>query len=275
MKWDEGVTWTLEDNKLFEKALAVFEEETHDRWDRVAATVPGKSVDEVRRHYEDLVEDVGCIDAGYIEVPSYKDKVDDELKHSSKHLGNVGDNKSGGERGLVVKSSSEQERKKGVPWTEEEHRMFLLGLHKYGKGDWKSISRNFVVSRTPTQVASHAQKYFIRCNSGHKDKRRSSIHDITSVNNTDMRQSLGGHPSPIPMQNSISPINPSSLLISQSSSMGGLPFVNSVGFATENNNLMLPSRGLGLYGHGGFQVHSSGPLISRSSMGVSHIGYHM
>jgi SHAQKYF class myb-like DNA-binding protein len=50
----------------------------------------------------------------------------------------------------------------GVPWTEEEHRRFLLGLQKLGKGDWRGISHNFVVSRTPTQVASHAQKYFIR-----------------------------------------------------------------------------------------------------------------
>ena len=60
-------------------------------------------------------------------------------------------------------------------------RLFLLGLAKFGKGDWRSISRNFVISRTPTQVASHAQKYFIRLNSINKDKRRSSIHDITSV----------------------------------------------------------------------------------------------
>lgn len=42
-------------------------------------------------------------------------------------------------------------------------------------------SRNFVISRTPTQVASHAQKYFIRLNSINKDKRRSSIHDITTA----------------------------------------------------------------------------------------------
>lgn len=63
------------------------------------------------------------------------------------------------------------------------NRLFLLGLDKYGKGDWRSISRNFVVTRTPTQVASHAQKYFIRLNSMNKDRRRSSIHDITSVAN--------------------------------------------------------------------------------------------
>lgn len=40
-----------------------------------------------------------------------------------------------------------------------------------------------MISRTPTQVASHAQKYFIRLNSMNRDRRRSSIHDITSVNN--------------------------------------------------------------------------------------------
>nr|GMC63895.1 transcription factor DIVARICATA-like [Ipomoea batatas] len=81
--------------------------------------------------------------------------------------------------------SCDHERKKGVPWTEEEHRRFLMGLQKYGKGDWRNISRNFVISKTPTQVASHAQKYFLRQHSGGKDKRRPSIHDITTVNVSD------------------------------------------------------------------------------------------
>lgn len=66
----------------------------------------------------------------------------------------------------------------GTPWTEEEHRMFLLGLQKLGKGDWRGISRNFVVSRTPTQVASHAQKYFIRKSNMTRRKRRSSLFDM-------------------------------------------------------------------------------------------------
>ncbi|GMI91801.1 NITROGEN RESPONSE DEFICIENCY 1 [Hibiscus trionum] len=70
------------------------------------------------------------------------------------------------------------ERKKGVPWTEEEHRLFLIGLQKLGKGDWRGIARNFVVSRTPTQVASHAQKYFIRQSNLTRRKRRSSLFDM-------------------------------------------------------------------------------------------------
>jgi len=71
-----------------------------------------------------------------------------------------------------------QERKKAVPWTEEEHRTFLAGLEKLGKGDWRGIAKNFVTSRTPTQVASHAQKYFLRQTNPNKKKRRSSLFDM-------------------------------------------------------------------------------------------------
>jgi SHAQKYF class myb-like DNA-binding protein len=68
----------------------------------------------------------------------------------------------------------------GVPWTEEEHKLFLLGLQQVGKGDWRGISRNFVKTRTPTQVASHAQKYFLRRHNQNRRRRRSSLFDITT-----------------------------------------------------------------------------------------------
>ncbi|KAI4329573.1 hypothetical protein MLD38_027946 [Melastoma candidum] len=73
-----------------------------------------------------------------------------------------------------------RERKRGVPWTEDEHKLFLLGLHKVGKGDWRGISKNFVKTRTPTQVASHAQKYFLRHANLNRRRRRSSLFDITT-----------------------------------------------------------------------------------------------
>ncbi|KAL1187800.1 Transcription factor KUA1 [Cardamine amara subsp. amara] len=80
---------------------------------------------------------------------------------------------------VVHASGRNRERKRGTPWTEDEHRLFLTGLHKVGKGDWRGISRNFVKTRTPTQVASHAQKYFLRRTNQNRRRRRSSLFDIT------------------------------------------------------------------------------------------------
>ncbi|XP_008654445.1 uncharacterized protein [Zea mays] len=69
----------------------------------------------------------------------------------------------------------------GVPWSEEEHRQFLAGLDKLGKGDWRGIARSYVPTRTPTQVASHAQKFFLRQSSMGKKKRRSSLFDMVPI----------------------------------------------------------------------------------------------
>ncbi|KAM3234195.1 transcription factor DIVARICATA-like [Capsicum annuum] len=74
-------------------------------------------------------------------------------------------------------------RRRGTPWTKNEHQLFLMGLNRFKRGDWKSISRYYVVSKTPTQVASHAQKYFSRQDSKTPvERRRPSINDIQTVN---------------------------------------------------------------------------------------------
>ncbi|PIA28183.1 hypothetical protein AQUCO_07200078v1 [Aquilegia coerulea] len=174
-------TWTRVQDKLFEQALVIFPEETNDRWQKIASEVPGKTAWEVKQHYEDLVRDVLEIDNGRVRLPCYTDDSfdDDEMNWDS----DQSKQKSQISFSSTKSKHSESERKKGTPWTEEEHKLFLIGLQKYGKGDWRSISRNAVVSRTPTQVASHAQKYYLRLNSGKKEKRRSSIHDITTVEN--------------------------------------------------------------------------------------------
>lgn len=59
-------------------------------------------------------------------------------------------------------------------------RLFLIGLSVHGRGEWRTIAKNFVITRTPTQVASHAQKYYNR-KLVLKEKRRHSIHDIRNM----------------------------------------------------------------------------------------------
>lgn len=54
-------------------------------------------------------------------------------------------------------------RRDSIPWTDEEHRVFLLALAKFGKGDWRTIAHHLGMksfSRTTAQVASHAREYF-------------------------------------------------------------------------------------------------------------------
>ncbi|RZB60979.1 Protein RADIALIS-like 6 [Glycine soja] len=61
-------SWTPRQNKQFERALAKYDRETPDRWQNVANEV-GKSVEEVKRHYEILKEDIRRIERGQVAFP--------------------------------------------------------------------------------------------------------------------------------------------------------------------------------------------------------------
>lgn len=157
--------WSEEEDRVFENSLAQYWD-FPDRFEKCASMLSRKNLTDVIARFKELDEDIRNIEMGRVQMPAYP--VPGEALSISQLQKKV--------------KSQDTERRKGIPWTEEEHRLFLMGLAKYGKGDWRSISRNFVITRTPTQVASHAQKYFIRLNSQNKkDKRRASIHDITSV----------------------------------------------------------------------------------------------
>jgi len=211
---------SLEEDKCLDHSLAQFGYlESDDIWGQYNAYVPGKGVGLVKSRFNQLQDDIATLEAGCVSLPGSEYEAEEvgvntvtlagnavtgignglglhvsTLSCSSQDTGGTANTAStastaststGGHMAgdALSGKTAEQERRKGIPWTEEEHRSFLLGLTKFGKGDWRSISRSCVISRTPTQVASHAQKYFIRLNSLHKkDRRRPSIHDITSAN---------------------------------------------------------------------------------------------
>uniref|UniRef100_A0A1J3FY99 Protein RADIALIS-like 6 n=1 Tax=Noccaea caerulescens TaxID=107243 RepID=A0A1J3FY99_NOCCA len=65
-------SWTFKQNKMFERALAVYDKDTPDRWHNVANAVGDKTVEEVKRHYDILVEDLINIELGRVPLPNYK-----------------------------------------------------------------------------------------------------------------------------------------------------------------------------------------------------------
>ena len=60
--------WSWEENKQFELALAVVDEEDPDRWEVVAAMVGGKkTAEDVQKHYLILLQDLQCIESGELD----------------------------------------------------------------------------------------------------------------------------------------------------------------------------------------------------------------
>ncbi|KAJ4849879.1 hypothetical protein Tsubulata_034681 [Turnera subulata] len=97
--------WSWEENKLFEMALAVVDEQDPDRWKVVAAMVGGrKSEEDVQKHYVILLEDLQCIESGELDhvlVGEVQPCVQADCTHQS------------------------------VCWTDEDHNLSVLELKLY------------------------------------------------------------------------------------------------------------------------------------------------
>ncbi|XP_052163316.1 protein RADIALIS-like 3 [Oryza glaberrima] len=64
--------WSKEENKLFEQAIAYYGEGAPDLWHKVSRAMGGtKTADEVRRHFEILVDDIKLIEARRVPFPKY------------------------------------------------------------------------------------------------------------------------------------------------------------------------------------------------------------
>ncbi|XLS58602.1 hypothetical protein HN51_008357 [Arachis hypogaea] len=65
--------WTVEENKAFERAIAAYDKNNSERWNNVAKVVGnGKTAEQVKKHYELLVQDIQLIESGQIPFPKYR-----------------------------------------------------------------------------------------------------------------------------------------------------------------------------------------------------------
>ncbi|XP_062093339.1 protein RADIALIS-like 4 isoform X2 [Humulus lupulus] len=79
-------SWTAKQNKSFERALALFDKDTPDRWQNVAKAVGNKTVEEVKIHYQVLLDDLRKIESGRVPIPNYKFTNFDEEQRLLKYL---------------------------------------------------------------------------------------------------------------------------------------------------------------------------------------------
>lgn len=132
--------WSREEEKAFENGIAMHwnEECREQSWTKIASMVPTKSILELKHHYHLLVQDVAAIEAGTVPLPNYNNSAPssssfistttynkDHFHHkdskpfSSSNFSSAASHDSASGKGG---SKADQERRKGIPWTEEEHR---------------------------------------------------------------------------------------------------------------------------------------------------------
>ncbi|KAM0922613.1 hypothetical protein ACQ4PT_006090 [Festuca glaucescens] len=213
----ESSGWTRQQDKLLELLLC----RMHPRWDRIAVHLGGKTPDQAHRRYESMVAELRrVLESPRVETPPEwdlqqpaapsltvvatdapaggKDDVDAPADHMVASATSVTGEDStaapvsmaGGEaldragkhkRGRKRTEVSAEGRNRAVPWSEEEHRLFLKGITEHGVGKWQKLSRELVTTRSASQIASHYQKYAIRqAKLGRNQCKRPSIHDINA-----------------------------------------------------------------------------------------------
>ena len=100
------------------------------------------------------------------------------------------------------------------------------------QGQWKQISRYYVPSRTPTQVASHAQKHFLRLGGGTKRRSRfAALDHIAATPCADQMLPPGAQPAVPAHSAPRPPAAPLGNALTQAHQQGAPPPVSADGMA--------------------------------------------
>ncbi|KAJ8560594.1 hypothetical protein K7X08_022454 [Anisodus acutangulus] len=91
-------------------------DDSKEQWENIALMVPSKTIEELKKHYQLLVDDVTAIEYGYVPIPNY---TVEENSHGYSRVLRADWQSNGNE---LPGTAQYQERRKGTPWTEEEHR---------------------------------------------------------------------------------------------------------------------------------------------------------
>ncbi|XP_062194757.1 transcription factor DIVARICATA-like [Phragmites australis] len=207
--------WTSCEVEEFKALFAKIRNEKTCDWTEVLSKrFPAKTMQQLNDQYVDVFVEMLCdeIDG----EPSRDDVTNDlhdwyKLLEGDIHYSTLGPSvetplnqpskqlvvEAAGDHDSMQKSCYQSTQKRKQFWTAEEHRQFLHGVQRLGRGEWKAISEYFVPSRTPTQLASHAQKYFIRMkkNEMYNKRQRHSINDVELVNH-DLNDTAWCHTEP-------------------------------------------------------------------------------
>ncbi|KAK4730976.1 hypothetical protein R3W88_023964 [Solanum pinnatisectum] len=91
---------TREEDKIFENILAIYFND-NNLLTKMEEALPGKTVDEIKDHYNILLEDIDAVDFGGAPLPNYP-----EMQSNANQ-----------------NTNADGQWRKGTLWTEEEHRL--------------------------------------------------------------------------------------------------------------------------------------------------------
>lgn len=82
-------------------------------------------------------------------------------------------------------------------WSSQEHDVFLAQLKRFGRGEWVAIARQ-IPTKSPDQVRSHAQKYFLSLKNGKSMYQKLPTEEEYQLLNTEQPPAPAPKPKPKP-----------------------------------------------------------------------------